>query len=161
MTRHVKPGEIVEVLTGEVMARDFQRWAAAVGDLNPLYFDAEFARANGHRDVVMPPMFLPCVTSQPTFLDALRPDGTRKGRVAMGPLPEDLDLPPRRMGGGDRRWFYRCVHPGDVITSRREITGIEEKAGKSGPLVVVTWETIDRTRDGDLVGRCVSSMIAR
>ena len=40
-----KIGTVVAVATGEVYRRDWQRWAAAVGDHNPLWFDADYARA--------------------------------------------------------------------------------------------------------------------
>ncbi|MCM2387579.1 FAS1-like dehydratase domain-containing protein [Streptomyces albipurpureus] len=155
------PDGHTEELTARVEKKEFQRWAAAVGDLNPMYFDEDFARANGHRDVVMPPLFLSCVTHQAPRLDELRPDGTRRGRVGFGPLPDELDLPPRRMGGGEERWYYSCVHPGDVITSRRSIRDIEKKTGRSGAFVLVTWESVDRNQYDEIVGRCVSSMIAR
>lgn len=42
--------------SGIVEKIQFQRWAAAVKDRNPLYFDAEFARAHGYRDVIAPPV---------------------------------------------------------------------------------------------------------
>ena len=37
----------------EIAARDFQRWAAAAGDLNPLYFDADHLSQYGN-DVLLP-----------------------------------------------------------------------------------------------------------
>ena len=57
--RTVAPGHgapedgVLEVRSGVVVKRAFQDWAAAVGDLNPLYFDEAFARSAGHRE--MPP----------------------------------------------------------------------------------------------------------
>ena len=38
-------GTVAASATGEVNRRDWQRWAAAVGDHNPLYFDPNYARA--------------------------------------------------------------------------------------------------------------------
>ena len=40
-------GSVAANATGEVNRRDWQRWAAAVGDDNPLWFDTEYARAQG------------------------------------------------------------------------------------------------------------------
>ncbi|HEY7054698.1 MAG TPA: acyl dehydratase, partial [Mycobacterium sp.] len=37
-------GTVAATASGEVNRRDWQRWAAAVGDHNPLWFDAGFAR---------------------------------------------------------------------------------------------------------------------
>ncbi len=42
-----KIGTVVAVATGEVYRRDWQRWAAAVGDHNPLWFDPDYARSTG------------------------------------------------------------------------------------------------------------------
>src|SRR5690242_11409478 len=72
---------------GTVVRREFQRWAAAVGDRNPLYFDGEFARAHGYRDVIAPPLFLPVVTLGVADLGALRPDGVPGGFLGAVPLP--------------------------------------------------------------------------
>lgn len=41
----------------EVERGAIRRFAEALGDLNPIYFDAELARAAGHRGVVAPPTF--------------------------------------------------------------------------------------------------------
>ena len=51
-------GRELDRAEGVVTQREFQRWAAAVGDRNPLYFDREYARAHGYPDLVMPPMYL-------------------------------------------------------------------------------------------------------
>ena len=37
-------GRELPTLTGRVNRKEFQRWAVAVKDLNPLYFDEEFAK---------------------------------------------------------------------------------------------------------------------
>lgn len=51
-------GTVAATAAGEVNRRDWQRWAAAVGDHNPLWFDPEYARAQGYRDIICPPLYL-------------------------------------------------------------------------------------------------------
>src|SRR5580693_5135908 len=133
--------------SGIVEKRQFQRWAAAVKDRNPLYFDAEFARAHGYRDVVMPPMYLSHVTHGVADLDTLRPDGIPGGG------PGDLQLPgcQRRMAGGENITFHHPVYDGDVLTSVRVIENIEEKNGRSGAFVLVTSRTTYVRQDGTTV----------
>jgi len=84
-------GTEVSRATGTVVKRDFQRWAAAVGDRNPLYFDEGYARAQGYRDVVMPPLFLSYVTAGVMDLAQLRPRwhtaGVRHGRDPAAQVP--------------------------------------------------------------------------
>jgi acyl dehydratase len=148
-------GQVSEERSGTVYKKEFQRWAAAVGDLNPLYFDDDAAKAAGYREVVMPPMFLSHVLLGVTFLDSLRPDGIPKGGGISLPLPE------RRMAGGEETTYYQPIYPGDVLTSTRTLADITEKHGRSGDFVLVTWETAYRNQDGDLVASSTSSMIAR
>jgi acyl dehydratase len=144
--------------SGRVVKQEFQRWAAAVKDRNPLYFDADFARAHGYRDVVMPPMYLSNVTLGVADLDALRPDG-----IPGGGGRSDLPLPntPRRMAGGENITFHQPVYDGDVLTSVRVVEKIEEKHGRSGAFVLVTSRTSYVNQDGVTVAEAVSSMIAR
>jgi acyl dehydratase len=148
-------GRTVEQRTGTVFKKEFQRWAAAVGDLNPLYFDEEVARAHGYRDVIMPPMFLGHVTSTFVLLSALRPDGTaERGTV-------DIPLPARRMAGGEETEFYAPIFAGDVVSSTRRLAGLQEKHGRSGDFVLVNWETTYLNQDEEQVAKTVNLVIAR
>jgi acyl dehydratase len=142
---------------GQVVKQDFQRWAASVKDRNPLYFDADFARAHGYRDVVMPPMYIGSVTAGVADLDTLRPDGIA------GRGPGDVSLPkcPRIMGGGESIQFHEPVYDGDTLTSVRVFENIEEKHGRSGPFVLMTMRTTYIRQDGAIVAEAVTSTIAR
>ena len=116
--------------TGRVVKQEFQRWAAAVKDRNPLYFDADFARAHGYRDVVMPPMYLSHVTLGVADLDALRPDG-----IPGGGGPNDLPLPntPRRMAGGESIAFHDTTANNEGGAYRTGAgDGVDVEAGASG-----------------------------
>jgi acyl dehydratase len=143
--------------TGIVEKKQFQRWAAAVKDRNPLYFDAGFARTHGYRDVVAPPLYVQYVTLGVSDLATLRPDGTPGGQAGDIPLPGC----PRRMAGGEDWRFYEPVYDGDVITAVRRVEDITEKSGRSGRFVLVTWLTAYRSSDDVLVAEARSSMIAR
>jgi acyl dehydratase len=143
--------------SGIVVKKEFQRWAAAVKDRNPLYFDADFARAHGYRDVVMPPMYLSHVTLGVADLDALRPDGIPGSGGGDIPLPHT----PRRMAGGENVTFHQPVYDGDVLTSTRVVQSIEQKQGRSGAFVLVTSRTTYVNQAGVTVAEAVSSMIAR
>lgn len=148
-------GRVYDRRSGIGSAVDCRRWAASVGDHNPLYFDADFARAQGYRDVLMPPMFLSQSVNDYVALGDLRPDGVPAKRML------DLPLPPRRMAAGETSEFFEPVHPGDAITSVRRLAAIEEKSGRSGRFVLVRWET-DYYRDEEvLVARITSHVVCR
>jgi acyl dehydratase len=142
--------------SGVVDLKAAQRFAAAVGDHNPIYFDEAAARAAGHAGVVAPPLFLPHVVQDVTRLDALREDGV--------PLSGGADIPlkaARLMAGGEDYEFHAPLHPGDCITARTRIAGIDEKSGRSGPFVLVRMATEYTNQDGALVARGEFSFIAR
>ncbi len=144
--------------TGAVYKKEFQRWAAAVNDLNPLYFDEQIAKSHGYRDVVMPPLFLSQVMQGVTRLENLRPDGIPGGGGRRGDIPLKAE---RRMAGGEETEYYEPIYPGDVLTSVSKLASIEEKEGRSGPFVLMTRETVYTNQDGVVVAKGRGSTIAR
>ena len=142
--------------TGVVHLKEAQRFAASVGDLNPLYFDDDFARAQGYAGVIAPPMFLPHVLNGVSRLDSLRVDGV--------PLEGGSDIPlraDRLMAGGEEYEFLSPLYPGDTIHAKTRIQNIEEKNGRSGKFVLITRETLYANQDGLAVARGHFSLIAR
>ena len=150
-------GTVAARATGEVHRLEWQRWAAAVGDHNPLWFDADHARANGYADVICPPLFLQYVVLGVTSLAGLRPDGS-SGAVSGG-----LAFPraPRRMAGGESTAFHLPAYHRDQIEMVRTIESIVEKHSRSGRFVLVTWHTTYENQRGELVAAATTSMIAR
>ena len=96
-----------------------QRFAEAIGDDNPLYRDAEFAKRHGYADVIVSPTFLRCM------------------------IPEALPMDPRAESGLDRvldggsEWeYFEPVHPGDTITVTAEFLDMNVKSGRMGDMYV-------------------------
>jgi hydroxyacyl-ACP dehydratase HTD2-like protein with hotdog domain len=150
-------GTVAARATGEVHRLQWQRWAASVGDHNPLWFDADHARANGYDDAVCPPLFLQYVVLGVTSLEGLRPDGS--SGAASGGLA--FPRAPRRMAGGESTTFHLPAYHRDQIDMVRTIESIVEKHGRSGPFVLVTWHTTYRNQRSDLVAEATTSMIVR
>ena len=150
-------GTVAATATGEVIRRDWQRWAAAVGDDNPLWFDPDYARANGYRDVICPPLYLQYAILGVAPLTSLRPDGSS------GAVSGSLSFPdaPRRMAGGESTTFHLPAYHRDEIEMIRTIDSIVEKEGRSGRFVLVTWHTVYRNQNRELVAEATTSMIAR
>jgi acyl dehydratase len=150
-------GTVAATATGEVNRRDWQRWAASVGDHNPLWFDADYARTNGYEDVICPPLYLQYCVLPVTSLQGLRPDGS-SGAVSGG-----LAFPraPKRMAGGEQFTFHLPSYHRDEIEMERTISSIIEKQGRSGQFVLVTWHTSYRNQRDELVAEATTSMIAR
>lgn len=150
-------GTIAATASGEVNRRDWQRWAAAVGDHNPLWFDPEYARAQGYRDIVCPPLYLQYAILGVTTLDEARPDGSS------GAVSGSLAFPraPKRMAGGERTTFHGPAYHRDEIDMVRTIESIVEKQGRSGSFVLVTWQTLYHNQRRELIAEATTSMIAR
>ena len=150
-------GTVAARAGGEVHRLQWQRWAAAVGDHNPLWFDTECARANGYDDVICPPLYLQYAVLGVTALDGLRPDGSS------GAISGSLAFPraPRRMAGGESTAFHLPAYHRDEVEMVRTIESIAEKLGKSGRFVLVTWHTGYRNQHGELLAEATTSMIAR
>ncbi|MCP3938792.1 MAG: MaoC family dehydratase [Actinomycetia bacterium] len=105
-------------------------FSTAMCNWNPMHLNAEYARAHGHRDVVLNPMLVLC-----TVLGLSVEDLSESGGPFLG--MEDVS-------------FHLPVHPGDTLTAASEV--IETRTSESRPKVgIVTWHTEARNQDGDLV----------
>jgi acyl dehydratase len=150
-------GQVVATLTGEVNRRDWQRWAAAIGDHNSLWFDPDYAQAHGYRDVICPPMFLQYAVLGVTGQADLRPDGTTGAASGSLAFPKA----PRRMAGGEKTTFHLPAYHRDEIEMQRTLDSIVEKDGRSGRFVVITMLSEYRNQDRALVAEISTSIIAR
>lgn len=141
---------------GEITALMFQRYAIAVGDLNPIYFDDAAARAAGYPGVVAPPNFLTSVLgweAGPAEGDLLE-DGTEAGVLA----PEIRGL--RLMGGGHDLTFGQAVRPGDVVTARRKLVELYAREAKFGLLTFAISEIVYTNHRGEHLVTCRETVIA-
>jgi acyl dehydratase len=120
-----------------VTRREAQRYARAVGDLDPVYFDEEAARAAGYDGLVAPPTFVGHAVVEGGTLDDLREDGLWRDR---GGTPIRLHVS-RTMFGGEEWEFKAPVLVGDTVTAQRRLGAVEEKDGRSGPFVLLHYET--------------------
>ena len=103
-----------------VTAGDNSLFSSVTHAYNPLYLNAEHARAEGHPDVVVSPMLVLC--------------------IVVGLSVEDLSEAGGPFLGIDGLTFHRPVYPGDTLTARSTV--IEARGSRSRPgSGVVTWRT--------------------
>ena len=125
-----------EPVSAVITRREAQRYARAVGDLDPIYFDERAAADAGYDGLVAPPTFVGHAVVEGSTLEDLRIDGLwidrgRKLRLGVS----------RTMFGGEEWEFRQPVLVGDTITAQRRLGGVEEKDGRSGPFVLLHYET--------------------
>jgi hypothetical protein len=133
-----------------VRARDFQRFAIAVGDEDPRVFDGVAP--------VAPPMFLPATIEWGTGppIGGLRADGTGADRDAWLPL-DGLRL----MGGGQELELGDDVVDGTTFTARPTLQDVTLREGRSGPLLLLRLRTEFRTPQGRLLVASTETILAR
>jgi acyl dehydratase len=145
-TRAMVGEPLGDPVTAVVSRREAQRYARAVGDLAPIYFDEEAARAAGYDGLVAPPTFVGHAVVEGGVLADLREDGLwmdRGRKVRLGVS--------RSMFGGEEWEFRHPVLVGDTITAQRRLGAVEEKAGSSGPFVLLHYETTFTNQHDEVV----------
>jgi len=140
--RHVEKGAI-------------RRYADAVGNDNPLYSDEEYARKSRYGSVIAPPGFFGWPTKRPCSCTGLADIvGELQAALARGGFPRILD-------GGISYDFFLPIRAGDVVIANHKVTGLSEKEGKSGSMIICNFETTYVNQSGDVVAKAYQTFIAR
>ncbi|MEW6297158.1 MAG: MaoC family dehydratase N-terminal domain-containing protein [Thermodesulfobacteriota bacterium] len=140
-------GRETQPWTVEVTQRDVKRFAVATDDLNPLYFDEEYARKSRYGGLIAPPLFYMAPLTDPVPESELRPDGLPyEGKFPIPPTPL-----PRLVDGGTEIEFFAPIRVGDTLTGRSKILDIYQKDGRTGPLIFVVRETTYTNQKGEVV----------
>lgn len=146
---------LADPVTVEIDRRESQRYAYAVGDVNPVYFDEAAARAAGHRTIIAPPTFVTHAVVPPRPNEELREDGLWRDVARVR-----LDVE-RMMFGGEEWDFLEPVCVGDSVTAETRLADVDQKDGSKGPFVRVVRETTFTNQDGTVVARSRQIGIAR
>lgn len=121
----------------EVEKGAIRRFAAAIGDENPLYLDEAHAQRRGYASVLAPPTF-------PTTF-----------RMA---LPVEID--PSHILHGEQEYSYtRPIVAGDVIRCTTTVRSVREREGSIGKMTILVAETIGEDRNGQPVFTGTSTII--
>lgn len=139
----------------EVEKGAIRRYAEAVGNSNPLYFDVEYARRTRHGGIIAPPGFFgrPVKSaSSPTGLPQLV--GDLRAVLAEVGYPRILD-------GGMSYEFFLPVRADDTLVVSPTVKDITHKEGKSGKMMMCSLETTYVNQNGDTVAKAHQTFIAR
>jgi itaconyl-CoA hydratase len=126
-----KEGQVFEHHWGRTInAGDNSLFTTATLAHCPLYFNAEYARAHGHPDVVVNPLLVAC--------------------TVVGISVEDLSEAGGPFLGINDMEFVRPVYPGDTLTARSTVVSTRESASR-GNFGIVTWRTEARNQRDEVV----------
>ena len=118
-------------VTAPVEAGHVRRFVEAIGDPNPRW---------AHE-------------APPTFLVALAPASLH--------LNDAEDYGKGWLNGGNRFQYFAPVLIGDQITAKGRIVDVFDKAGSTGNLLFIVFETDYTNQGGELVARLRGTMIRR
>jgi acyl dehydratase len=109
-----------------------RKFAEAIGDDDPIYYDEKAAQAAGFKTIVAPPTFL--CTFRPQELPDLQ---IKFGRV--------------RLNGGNEYEYYQPIYAGDSITLTAKYVDVSERRGRTGSMVFVITELTFKNQHGEVV----------
>lgn len=120
-----------------------KRYVFAIGDFNPLYRDAEYAKQSLWGGIIAPPIFQASAGNAPVFPDKPQIPGLNS------------------FYGGTENIMYRVMRPGDRIHVINKYLGIEEKkeAGKPYRLFVPRGQKMIYNDRGELMGTSTGNEI--
>lgn len=137
-----------------VTKKDIRRFAQAIGDPSPLYYDEEYAKTTRFKSIVAPPLFGQAFGFEDVPPEQLLPDGS--------PIEAAVPIPAKKLvGGGSVFENYIRFKPGDKIIVRSKITDIYTKQGKRGRLYFIIHETCFYNQREELAAKEVSTFIKR
>ncbi len=127
----------------EVEKGAIRRFAEALGDYNPIYYDEEYARASGFPTIVAPPTF------PASFHSA-------------ADLRELLGVGIKSLLHAEQAFDYeRPILAGDRIYVSTKVADVLEKTGPAGKMDVAVIEDEGRDEEGTLVFRARRTLVVR
>ena len=117
----------------EVEKRHIRQFAEAIGDINPLYVDEEFAAKTSYGGIIAPP----------TFPIAIGQDSGES---------LDLGLEQKRMLHGEQEFIYsRPIRPGDRLHCQMKVSNVYEREGRNGKMQFLILDTEMKDGSGEMV----------
>ncbi len=147
--------------TGEpVLPRDIRRYALAIDEENPIFYDEAAAKAGRYGGLTAPLSYISWSVGVPGAekrAKDLGEDGL-SSFVGIPDMPNAFELGWVR--GGEELEFVKPIYAGDRVTVRGRVTNMTEKSGKSGTLIFVTSEFNYTNQKDELLAKHVVTMIA-
>ena len=128
----------------EVEKGAIRRFAEALGDYNPIYYDEEYARASGYPTIVAPPTF------PASFHSA-------------ADLRELLGVGIKSLLHAEQTFEYdRPIFAGDRIYVATRVSDVQERQGPTGgKMDVAIIEDEGRDEEGNVVFRAKRTLVIR
>lgn len=149
-----RAGQITSETLGTLTARDFCRYAVAVGDND--YLTAAHSAAASGRPVLAPTLF---VTGILGWGDGPPTQDLYRDGLGLADSPCTDGLPVTQMHGGQEVEITRRPAAGSVLHADRVIEGAAMKQGQAGPFAVLRMATTFRDGQGEALVTSRESII--
>jgi len=156
-------GKSIGTVICEVEEGSIKRFADAVGETNPLYWDEEHAGKSRYGSIIAPPGFFGWPAKLPRGMTFQRPtdisdppEATEAMRAALAKAGYW-----RVVDGGIEYEFFQPVKAGDVLTAKSTIQDIREREGKTGKMTFIIIETAYYNQNNELAARARATAIYR
>lgn len=133
------------VLSGKetIDKSSIKRYAQAIFDSNPIYFDEDYAKNSKYGTIIAPPTYIFDV-SHDIFADTGK-DGRDLTRITIEGL--------QAIRGGNEYQFIKPAKVGDIINAKRKIIDIYEKEGKTaGKILFIVYDTTFTNQRDEILG---------
>ncbi len=164
------PEEVTKLIGQSLGTRVFdvekgaiRKFADAVDDQNPLYWDEEHTRNSRYGSMIAPPGFFGWPTKWArgsTF--PLSPEAAGLAEATVNPRAALAKAGYGRvLDGGMEYEFFRPIRAGDTLTVSSVIKDIIERKGRTGKMAFLITETTYTNQSGDLVAKARGTSIHR
>ena len=135
----------------EVIDRSsIRRYAQAIMDLNPMYWDDIRANEGPYGSIIAPPTYIFDVSHN--ICAEVGEDGRDLSRVTIPGM--------NPVRGSNEYHFFEPARPGDRVHAKRKIVDIYEKQGRrSGRILFVVYETTYTNQAEIILGICRETML--
>ena len=147
----------------EVEKGAIKKFADAVDDPNPFYWDEEYAENSRYGSIIAPPGFFGWpvkLAKRSTFLRAAETEGSSDTRGNVGVALVEAGYP-RVLDGGMEYDFFCPVRAGDTLAASSVIKDVIGREGSTGKMAFVITETTYINQNGELVAKARATSIHR
>lgn len=125
----------------EVEAGAIRRFAEAIADPNPLYYDEEYAKKSRYGKMIAPPTFFGWPTKEAPRTEII------------GPFKSVLN-------GGNEVEYTRPVYAGDRLVATTKVVSLQDRDGRLGKMLITVRETTYKdAKNGELVAKARGTLI--
>ncbi len=142
----VDPPHVREVEKGAI-----RRYAEAVGNDNPLYYDEAHASKSRYGSIIAPPGF---------FGWSAKAIAASEGIVGLMTAMINAGYA-GILDGGISYEFYQPVRAGDTLVASPKVKDVTAKEGRTGTMMICQFETSYLNQNGDLVAKATQHLIGR